>query len=369
MNWKQKTEAFQNLIGEIRERTFPYIERPKTKINWSLYDTAQCREVADVVTAIGIFVDFANDEVIPKPEIIKSEAGRPSIPPDDIAKTLLVQSYLGHANRPAEGLAYLFSERLNLKTNFSYKTIERGYDRRSVNEILNAVFTITNKCVSGLEKIFSVDGSGTPTSIKQNYARDREMQRKKQPKEGNDAFPRSAFTSKHDYVYKEAMIGVKYKLIAGWVSTTDHTIGETTLFPRVFGQAINNHPDMNMILGDGIFGVRWICKLVGKHNVSPRFLPRRNVRFKAKGVREWTEMLLSLFINPQEWLEDYHLRSNSEAVFSMLDRDNPHPLRKRLDRRRETEDYLRAIVHNIKRLCYLRYLDNEISKRLSKILS
>jgi transposase len=109
--------------------------------------------------------------------------------------------------------------------------------------------------------------------------------------------------------------------------------------------------------------------LVGQNGVIPHFLPRRNVRFKAKGVREWTEMLLALFTNPQEWLEDYHLRSNSEAVFSMLERNNLKPLRKRLDRRRETEDYLRAIVHNIKRLCYLRYLDNEISKRLSKILS
>lgn len=256
-----------------------------------------------------------------------------------------------------------------MKTNFSYKTIERGYDRRCVNDILNVVFTITNKCVSGLEKIFSVDGSGTPTSIKQNYARDREMQRKKQSKKPSDAFPQSPFSSKHDYMYKEIIIGTRYKLVAGFVSSGDHTKGETTLFPIVFTQAINNHQGMEKILGDGIFGVRWICRLVGQNGVIPRFLPRRNVRFKAKGVYEWTEMLLALFKDPQGWLRDYHIRSNSEAVFSMLERDNPHPLRKRLDRRRETEDYLRVIVHNIKRLCYLRYLDNEISKRLSKILS
>ncbi len=364
MNWKQKTGALQALITEIREGTYPYIERPQTKIDWSLYDVAQCREIADMILSIGIFVDYAVDRGNLKVST-KKHRGRPLCPPGDIAKILLLQSYLGKPNRPAECLIYLFSEKLRLKSEFSYKTIERGYDRESVNKILIAVFMITNECVSGLEKIFSVDGSGTPTSIKQNYARDREVQRKKLRKRLNDAF--SSSFSKHDYVYKEAIIGVKYKLFAGWLSTTNHTVGETTLFPTIFTQAINNHPYMEKILGDGAFAARWICQLVKEHNVIPRFLPRKNVRFKAKGVQEWTEMLLSLFVNPQEWLRDYHLRSNSEAGFSMLSRTNSQPLHKRLPQRRETEDYLRPIVHNIKRLCYLKYIDDGLSERIRAI--
>ena len=39
------------------------------------------------------------------------------------------------------------------------------------------VFKLTNEPVRGLEKVFSVDGSGSPTSVKQNYAQDRERQR------------------------------------------------------------------------------------------------------------------------------------------------------------------------------------------------
>jgi len=366
MNWKQKTESLQSLINDIREGTFAYIEREPKKIDWSLYDVAQCHEVADMISFIGIFVDYAVDKGLPRLEREKTP-GRPPLPSDDVAKILLLQSYLGKPNRPAEGMIYIFQEKLRLKTEFSYKTIERGYDRKSVNGILNAVFILTDRCVSGLEKIFSVDGSGASTTIKQNYAKDRERQRKKHDKESNDVFAKGF--SKHDYVYREAIIGVKYKLFAGWLSTTNHKVGETTLFPHVFAQAIKNHPDMEKILGDGLFAARWICQLVGQHGVTPRFLPRRNVRFRAKGVREWSELLLSLFANPQEWLRDYHLRSNSETGFSNLILANPQPLRKKLPQRRETEDYLRPIVHNIKRLCYLKYIDDMISERLRLIVN
>jgi hypothetical protein len=108
MNWKQKTEVFQKLIADIRDGTFPYIEMPKPEINWYLYDIAQCREIADMVTGIGIFVDYTVNKVIPKVVIVNKERGRPPTPPTDITKILLVQSYIGFPNRPAEGLGTFF---------------------------------------------------------------------------------------------------------------------------------------------------------------------------------------------------------------------------------------------------------------------
>ena len=184
-----------------------------------------------------------------------------------MAKILLLQSYLDVPNRVAEGMIYLFSEKLGLSKGFSYKTIERGYDRESVDEILDMVFNLTNEPVRELERVFSVDGSGTPTSVKLNYNADRQRQNKKHSKSAakddtaevaKDDWPQSTY-EKHDYVYKEAVIGVKYKLFAGWKSTTDRTIGETSMFPEVFAHAIENHPNMEKMLGDGIFATIPIC--------------------------------------------------------------------------------------------------------------
>ena len=43
---------------------------------------------------------------------------------------------------------------------FSYKTIERGYDREPVNKILDEIVVITNESVEGKETTFSFDGTG-----------------------------------------------------------------------------------------------------------------------------------------------------------------------------------------------------------------
>jgi len=370
MNRKQRGDLVRKIITQVREKEFPYKERQKEKINWNDYDIAQCREIADMIDLIRELVDSAVQWIEAHASQESKQPGRPPVSASDITKVLLLQSYLGVPNRVAQGFIYLFSEKLGLTEDFSYKTIERGYDRESVNKILNVVFTLTNEPVRELEKVFSVDGSGSPTSNKQNYAQDRKHQNKGQSTGKNasskttgkdtppdDRWPLPPpFDAQHNYMYKVAVIGTKYKLFAGWKSTGDHSLGETSLFPEVMAQAIEHHPNMEQILGDGIFATRPICKLAGKYGIIPRFLPRRNVTLKRYGVKEWVDMLWALSKDPQEWLRDYHMRSISETGFSMLTRANPQPLRKRLDPRKETEDFLRAVCHNVKRLCYLKYL-------------
>jgi len=55
------------------------------------------------------------------------DPGRPTYPPDDVAKAVLMQQYFCYANRQFEGLVILFNQKMRIKTLFSYKTIERGY--------------------------------------------------------------------------------------------------------------------------------------------------------------------------------------------------------------------------------------------------
>ena len=58
-------------------------------------------------------------------------------------------------------------------------------------------------------------------------------------------------------------------------------------------------------------------------------------------------MLYSLWEDPREWLERYHMRSISETVNSMVKRRFGAPLRKRLDSRKETETWLKLVAHDI----------------------
>jgi len=110
-------------------------------------------------------------------------------------------------------------------------------------------------------------------------------------------WPAPTSDPKHDYVYKVAVVGTRYKLFTGWVSTTDHSIGETSLFPEVMVQTVENHPDVEMMLGDGVFGNRPMCKRVGSYALTLRALPHRNCTLKRKGVKEWV-MLWALSKDP-----------------------------------------------------------------------
>jgi transposase len=343
------TQRVRDLITKARTRTLEYEPRPVRETDWSAYDAAMTRELPDVLTLICRFVDAAAENLRPADPVVPA-MGRPATPPSDVAKALLAQAYLGKANRVAEGFNDAFGPRLGIATAFSYKTIERGYGNPAVRLLLKEVFRLTNIPVRGLETVFSVDGSGMTTSVRDNYAHARSRQRAAD--RGQGAWP-SAHAPR---VYNVAVIGVKYKLLAAWRPTTDAHHKELAQFPHVFAQALENQPEMEMLLGDGLYAGRPQVALVARAGVTPRFLPRRNVTLKRFGVGAWVTMLMDMVRNPQEWFSDYHLRSISETGFSVT--NDGVRLRKRLDHRKRTESFLEAVVYNLRRLAQLRYLVN-----------
>ncbi|MGH9891696.1 MAG: hypothetical protein ACREA0_06885 [bacterium] len=342
-------DRVRSVIVKARTRTLEYEPRQSPETDWSAYDAAMTRELPDVLRLIRRFVDVAVEN-LGAPEPAVRPMGRPTTPPADVAKVLLAQAYLGKANRVAQGFGDAFGPRLGIRASFSYKTIERGYENPAVRLILHEVFRLTNIPVQGLERVFSTDGSGMVTSVRDHYAGARSRQRATD--RGQGAWP-SAHAPR---VYNVAVIGVKYKLLAAWRPTADAHHKELAQFPHVFQQALENHPDMEMILGDGLYAGRPQVALVAKAGVTPRFLPRRNVTLKRLGVDAWVTMLMDMVRDPQHWFWDYHARSISESGFSVI--NDGVRIRKRLDHRKRTESFLEGVVYNLRRLAQLRYLVN-----------
>lgn len=341
------TQQVRGLIAAARTRTLPYRERPAPKVDWSAYDAAKTMELPDVVRLIRRFVEVADEGLRPARPVVPPR-GRHRTPAADVAKVLLAQAYLGKANRIAQGLGDALGPRLGVAAAFSYKTIERGYGDPAVRRILEEVFRLTNVPVQGLERVFSVDGSGMVTCVRDNYAAARARQGAGDRAAG--AWPREPATR----VYNLAVIGVTYKLLAAWRPTTDAHARELAHFPAAFAEAKSNQPGMGVLLGDGLYAGRPQVQLVAAAGVLPRFLPRRNVTVKRMGVGAWVEMLVSMARNPDQWFTTYHGRSISETGFSVT--NDGARIRKRLDGRKQTESFLRGVVYNIRRLAQLRYL-------------
>jgi len=92
--------------------------------------------------------------------------------------------------------------------------------------------------------------------------------------------------------------------------------------------------------------------------VVSRFYPKKGTALCQKGSSVvWCKMLEVLVLDSQKWFEGYHKRSNVEGCFSILKRDSHLSLRKKLDERKEQEAFTCDCNLNIKRLCYLNYLE------------
>jgi hypothetical protein len=164
---------------------------------------------------------------------------------------------------------------------------------------------------------------------------------------------------RHDWVYSAATVGLRYGLIAGWTSWTDHSIGEPSRFPELAHQTRALHPEWSTFVGGGAYSARWIVGMLDRMGVQPWILPRRNVRLTAQGEPAWPRSLLGLAKDPQAWLSVYFQRVRVEATWWSVEARNPGRVRKRLLPRREVETMARGVVRNLRRLCYLRWLEQD----------
>ena len=346
---KFRTKDLQRVVGAIRDKTFMYEEKEAPEINWAKYDEAQINEIADVLDNIRDIVDLAYKRL---PDDPYTGPGRPPTPTKDIVKVLLMQSYFGPSNRVTAGFLRLFREKLGLSKDFSYKTIERGYDPERTKKLLDEVFKITNEIGNSYENSVTFDGSGDPATSKINYETIRSKQRR-----GKDNMEASGkWPEKHDFQTTVIGAGVHTKVICGFSSTDDHHIGELSHLPMVLFQSSLNVPDMKIGLGDGLYAKRPVCELMDLYGYKFYSIPARNATMRPRGVKGWKNITLNLVKDPQNWLRTFHGRSISETVNSMMKRREPTPLRKRLGERRDTEEFLKGNIHNIRQCGYLVYL-------------
>lgn len=338
MNAAQRRDLLRALVRQVREGEFPYEAREAEPVDWRAYTRAQVREVNDVLLLIRDAVDAAWERL---PDDLRGRKGpgRPPTPIPDLAKAVLMQQYMGTANRQTEGLVLLFKEKLGLSRTFSYKTVERAYGREDVRAVLERLFDLTVEAIAESERGVAVDGSGLPTSMKANY------EAQKRGGKGKRAAWEHAVTS----------IGTDTKVLTTFAVLESPHDSESPVLPSLLPEA-GAFPALEVVSADAGFLSRDNVDAIAALGAKPRIMPKTSVSLKRKGSDAWVRMLRDLLADPQEWLREYHPRSLAETGYSTIKRDFPKPLRRRLKGRRDTEAFVRACGYNLKRLCYLRYL-------------
>ncbi|MFQ5815713.1 MAG: transposase [Candidatus Hydrothermarchaeaceae archaeon] len=338
----KRQEKFDRLMEQLKKDEFKYVPREEKEIDWSKYDRAQINEINDMLLLMKDAVDEASLR-LGIDGMLNKGPGRPQNHPADLAKAVLMQHYFSVSNRVAEGLVRLFMEKMGIKNAFSYKTIERAYEDPLVTLILREIFKMTQEPVRDKEHVFSPDGTGLSMSMKQNWENECR-------KDGE----------KRGYEKMIAMVGGTFKIFSAFELAENPQAHESPYFEPLLAETASCYERIDLVPADSAYLSRHNCDLIAGVDAIPRIYPKQGITLKRRGSKAWTEMLLSFIEDPQEWLREYHPRSISETAFSVFKRDFPLPLRKRIKLRRKQEAFTRACDYNLKRLCYLKYLE-EIS--------
>ena len=126
------------------------------------------------------------------------------------------------------------------------------------------------------------------------------------------------------------------------------------MFLDIMERTVKMCLQIEVMLGDA-YSNRNVCSITEGYGITPHFLPKTNATFHAKGVESRKTMIYDFMDDTQEWLAEYHMRSISESVNSMMKR-------KKLPLRKKTEEILKINVHNLRQYSYLRHTDQEMIK-------
>ncbi|KXA92778.1 hypothetical protein AKJ64_02240 [candidate division MSBL1 archaeon SCGC-AAA259E17] len=328
----------EKFIGKLKNDEIDY-EPPEGEdsgVDWSSYDKAQVNELKNMLSFVKKSVDEAVNRLGFDNE--SEGRGRPSYSAEDLAKGVLLQQYFEVSNRVAAGFVDLFKEKLGIEEAYSYKTLERAYDNPHVAMILREVFEMSQESVKDEEDTFSPDGTGIPNSIKGNWEKEKDPDDK-----GSEKFTQMI-----------AMMGATYQLISSVKFPDNPKAHESPYFEPLLEETADRYVQIDLVSMDSAYLSRDNCDLVEDYGGTPCIHPKEGITLKRKGSWAWTEMLLDFIENPQQWLREYHTRSNVESGFSTFKRHFLSPLRKCIGRRRKTEAFARACDYNLKRASYIR---------------
>ena len=104
---KKQGEELRKIIKSVRDGEFEYKSKEPVKTDWAQYDQAQIYEMIYYLDNIRDLVDEADERIKKRTPLRKRGSGRPPTDPADVAKALLLQTYVNSLNRVAEQYYYL----------------------------------------------------------------------------------------------------------------------------------------------------------------------------------------------------------------------------------------------------------------------
>jgi transposase len=331
---RSEQKKLRRILQGLDEGWLKYEPKKRVKVDFRTYTEAQIDEIENVLNVIRQLINEASCYVpYDARESTKRLRGKGQSNPS--AAVLPVQQQGCCTGR-------LFRKNLGIYEELSYKDIERAYNNIEVELILHKAFELCNRPLKDKERDFSIDGTGLTTSIKENYARDKDDKK-----------------AKKSWEKAISIIGHKYKMLSAAV-IADSKANESPFLVPLLDKTMKIYSRLGLFTADALYLSKGNCDAIAAYGGTPRIYPKSNTAINKRGSKAWKEMLLAFVADVQKWLTEYHIRSDTENGNSVLKRLFTRPLLKKLDQRKETEGFARLCVYNVRRLNYIHALHKDI---------
>jgi transposase len=288
--------------------------------DWSAYNKAQTNEKAQFCALLR---DLVAD--VPSPE---QKRGRPSLPLADmifaaafkVSSTVSARRFMTDL-KTAGSLGMI--ERVP-----HYNSIFNVLDRETLTPILNELITRSALPLKSLETQFAVDSTGFGTqSFYRHYS----------AKYGHDQYSR-------DYLKLHAMVGTKTNVVAA-VYVSDRDTHDSPVLPALMASAAP-HFNVEQVSADKGYSSHSNVETIVSYGAAAFVAFTANANGNGKSAI-YNKLFHYFQMNREEFLTQYHRRSNVESTFSAMKRKFGEIIRSKTPVAQRNELLLKVLCHNI----------------------
>lgn len=264
----------------------------------------------------------------------ENEIGRPCRDPKIVAICCFLKIYF---NRTYDGIeAYLNAntlvcELLHVDTLPGHSVIARGMEKLSMRYIRKVSRHVTfHLRRRGMDVVVDSSGFSLKTSSRWFDIRVRRVSKRKD------------HVKIHIVIDANSLV-ILHFTITGWRGSDS----------KEFKRLIKDLPRLEKVAGDKIYSSRKNCQMVADKGGTPYLSFKSNVTGKAKGYPAWKISFRAYSDNPDEWMNEYHIRSVVEAVFASIKRCWGSDIKSRKGWLKRRELCIKVVAYNTKRTLYI----------------
>ena len=288
--------------------------------NWSAYNKAQTSEKAQFCALLR---DLVAD--VPSPA---QKRGRPALPLADMIFAAAFKVYSTVSGRRFMTDLRAATELGLIDKTPHYNSIFNVLDRESLTPILQELITRSALPLKALETSFAVDSTGFGTQC---------FYRHYSAKYGHDQIAR-------EYIKLHAIVGTNTNVVTA-AKVTDGKTHDSPVLPELVA-ATAPHFNMEQVSADKGYSSYRNVETIVSHGAEPFVAFTANATGTGKSAL-WNRLFHYFQFNRDEFLAQYHKRSNVETTFSAIKRKFGDMIRSKSPVAQENELLLKVLCHNI----------------------